>query len=517
MSTGSERDQTGAAPPVPAASSTLAEGAWTGPAPAAEMLEQARLGAAPSPAGRHGFFFRELSVPQATLLLASAFFVSAMLGAVRQALFNAEFGAGRDASAYYAAFRLPDALFVLIAGGALSAAMIPVLISTGRAEGEAARLRLIRVVLTMLLLAFVGLTLAGELLARPFVTFVLAPGFDRPTTDLAVKLTRIMLLQPMILAAGSVALAVLNSRSRFILTAISILSHNVTLILGITATRIHPELGIYGPTFGVVAGAVLQVAIVLPGLLEGRAAALRPRWAPRDMHLREVVRLLIPNGLSVGVGYAGFIVDTSFASTAREPEALAAILNAWLLVGLPITLFGVALGQASFPQMAAHAASGDLRRLRRTVGLSLIFAFAAAIPAAALLFLGGRAAIRTVFEHGEFDAVAASLTGDLLVVYAIALPAYVATEVLTRALIALRDTRTPLLTNSLQLVGRALVIWLLLDSEGAVAIPIAFAITATAETCLLGLVLARKLRGSTAPASPPARARSRPRAGLHRS
>jgi hypothetical protein len=44
-----------------------------------------------------------------------------LLGAVRQILFNARFGVGPKANAYYAAFRLPDTLFSLIAGGALSA------------------------------------------------------------------------------------------------------------------------------------------------------------------------------------------------------------------------------------------------------------------------------------------------------------------------------------------------------------------------------------------------------------
>src|SRR5207253_5321527 len=88
-----------------------------------------------------GLFTRELTVAQATVVLAGSFLFSAFLGAVRQVLFNAEFGAGGDASAYYAAFRLPDTLFSLIAGGALSSAMIPVLVGTARAGGEEAARR----------------------------------------------------------------------------------------------------------------------------------------------------------------------------------------------------------------------------------------------------------------------------------------------------------------------------------------------------------------------------------------
>lgn len=82
----------------------------------------------------------------------------------------------------------------------------------------------------------------------------------------------------------------------------------------------------------------------------------------------------------------------------------------------------------------------------------------------------------------------------MLVAYALGLPAYVATEMFTRGLISLRDTRTPLLTNTAQFVGRALLIMWLLPSAGIVAIPVAFAVTSLLEALLLGVVLLSKIR-----------------------
>jgi len=107
----------------------------------------------------------------------------------------------------------------------------------------------------------------------------------------------------------------------------------------------------------------------------------------------------------------------------------------------------------------------------------------------------GRPAIRIVFEHGKFDAAAGDLTADVLKAYAVALPAYVVAEVISRGLIAMRGTRTPLMTNMAQLGGCALIIALLIHSRGAVAIPIALAVSASVETVVLGTVLAVKLRG----------------------
>jgi putative peptidoglycan lipid II flippase len=331
-----------------------------------------------------------------------------------------------------------------------------------------------------------------EFWAAPIIGLV-APGFDDRTSELTVALTRIMLIQPLILAVGSVATAVLNSRNQFLLTALSLVSHNVALIAGILAAQAFPGLGIYGPTLGVVAGAALQVAILMPGLL-GRGFRFRPAWNPGDRRLGEVIRLLIPNGLAVGVGYAGFILDTAFASKAPETAALAAIYNAWLLVGLPIALLGQAVGQSAFPRLAAHADTMEWPQMRRTLLRALVAVVALAVPALLGLILLGRTAIAILFEHGEFDAAAGSLTYAVLAPYAVALPAYVCTEVITRALIALRDTRTPLLTNSVQLAGRAAIITLLLGSMGVVAIPVAFAVTASVETVALGVVLLLKLR-----------------------
>jgi putative peptidoglycan lipid II flippase len=440
-----------------------------------------------------GLYSREFSISQASAILMVSFFTSALLGAVRQILFNAQFGTGLEANAYYAAFRLPDTLFSLVAGGALSSAMIPVLLSAQREGGSPAARRYLQLVLNSLLAVFTVIVVLGELFAPAFVSRLLAPGFDAQANLLTVQLTRIMLLQPLILAVGSVATAVLNSRNQFFPTALSLLGHNIALIAGILAARFFPSLGIYGPTLGVVVGAVLQVIILYPGLA-AESGRFRPFLDLADTRLRETTRLLIPNGLSVSVNYAGFILDTSFASRALETAGLAAIYNAWLLVGLPIALLGQAIGQAAFPRLAESAAAAEWSKMRSYLFRSMAAAIGLALPALlALLFLG-REVIRFLFERGKFDAAAGDLTYQVLLIYSLALPAYVATELVTRGLVALKDTRTPLATNSLQLLGRGLLMALWVGSYGVRAIPAAFAITATVEAVLLSTILLLKLR-----------------------
>ncbi len=486
----------------------LAQSAWMAFPLAADVLEQLYLAPAawlrrgiaaagmprrPRQLRLRGLLTREFSIAEASFILMASFFLSAGLGAVRQVLFNATFGVSAEANAYYAAFRLPDTLFSLIAGGALSSAMIPVLLSAQREEGDGAAWRLVSQVLTALMAVFALVILLVAVFAPALVTTVLAPGFDSETSALTVTLTRIMLLQPLILLLGSVATAVLNSRNQFLLTGLSVLSHNISLIAAILLVGKLPGLGILGPTLGVIGGAILQVLILLPGL-RGRGGRVRLVHRLGGGRLREVMRLLIPNGLSVGVNYSGFIVDTSFASRAADQAALAALYNAFLLVGLPIALLGQAVGQATFPRLAVHADVGDWVGMRRTLLRSLLAAVGLALPAVAALVLWGRSTIRIIFERGEFTMAAGDLTFQVLVVYAIGLPAYVATEVVTRGLISMRDTRTPLLTNSAQLVLRIALITLLLGSFGTLAIPLAFMISCSLETLVLTVVLVLRLR-----------------------
>jgi putative peptidoglycan lipid II flippase len=132
--------------------------------------------------------------------------------------------------------------------------------------------------------------------------------------------------------------------------------------------------------------------------------------------------------------------------------------------------------------------------MRQTLLRSLGAALGLAIPALLALLLLGRFVIRILFERGNFDAATGDLTFQVLEIYALALPFYVATELVTRGLIALRDTRTPLFTNLLQFGGRILLMTLLFDRLDVLAVPAAFAISASLETLLLSAVLWVRLR-----------------------
>ena len=71
-------------------------------------------------------------VAGAALLLAASILLSRLLGFGREAVIAALVGRGRITDAYNAAFQIPDILFYLLAGGALSVAVIPLPAGAGR-------------------------------------------------------------------------------------------------------------------------------------------------------------------------------------------------------------------------------------------------------------------------------------------------------------------------------------------------------------------------------------------------
>ena len=72
---------------------------------------------------------RRRHIARNTLLVGVSFAFAAATGLLRNVVIARHFGIGADLDAYYAAFKLPDLLFTVVAGGALATAFIPVFAS----------------------------------------------------------------------------------------------------------------------------------------------------------------------------------------------------------------------------------------------------------------------------------------------------------------------------------------------------------------------------------------------------
>lgn len=371
------------------------------------------------------------------------FVLSRVAGLAREVVIGARFGTSPELDAYLAAFRVPDILFQLVAGGALGSAFIPTFAGYwARGNREAAWLLFSRVVnLVTLLLVFIAAVVAVA--AEPLVAQIIAPGFTPEQQLLTAQLMRWMLLSTIIFGASGLIMGALNAVQHFLLPAAAPVFYNLAIIVG--ALLLAPRLGIAGLVVGVIVGALLHFLIQLPGLWRVHAG-YRPALSVTDPGVREVMRLMGPRVLGLFFVQMHFLVNTILAS-GLAPGRLSALNYAWLLMLLPQGVFAQSIATAIFPTFAAQVAAGDVPAMRAAFGQIIRTIFFLTIPAAVGLYILRVPLITVLLERSAFTAESTTLVAYALQFYAIGLVAHAGVEIVVRAFYALHDTWTPVLVG----------------------------------------------------------------------
>ncbi|HUF06004.1 MAG TPA: murein biosynthesis integral membrane protein MurJ [Candidatus Binatia bacterium] len=374
----------------------------------------------------------------ASLILTIAALASRLLGWVRLLVIGSQFGASRELDAYFAAFRIPDAIFQLVVAGALSAALIPVF-QGYRARGQDVEAwRLASSVINLVLIALGVLSLVMAIFA-PFFVPIVAPGFDAPTTELTIRMTRVMLISPVLIGMGAVVTGILNSYQQFTVPAIAPLLYNLAIIGA--AIFLAPIMGVEGLAVGVAIGSLAHLVVQLPNLARvGQRYDLTIGLSHPGV--RRVAWLMGPRTLGLAAGQINFLVSTVLASGLPE-GSLTAYNYAFQLSQIPVGVVGVSIAVALFPTLSSDAALGRIGEIRRQVANAVRVLIFVAAPLMAIMIVLREPLTSVFYEYGAFSAAAAERTASTLLFFAIGLGGHIVVHVLTRAFYAMQDTRTP--------------------------------------------------------------------------
>lgn len=420
----------------------------------------------------------------AAIVISFAFLLSRLLGLLRDRLLVAHFGVGPTVDAYTAAFRLPELLFTLLVSGAFAVAFIPV--ATGLIEKD--KLKQVRelasILLNWLVLATLGIAAALWIFASPLVTLVV-PGFDQARHDLTVELTRIMLITPALFAVSSVLGGVAQSFGRFVFFALASVFYNLGIIAGVL--WLTPSMGITGVAYGVVAGAALQAAVQLCGLV-GLGFRYYPKLSFKRKDVREVFSLMIPRTIDQGIDQVHYTVEMIIGSRLSS-GSLTALYYANNLKNVPLALLGSSIATAAFPRLAARAAKGAKKELiDGFVDYARLILFLV-LPAAALAFLLRGYLVRLIYGFGD------PTTADTLGWFAGSIVAEAFFFLVVRMFYALKDTKTPLIVSgSIIAIGAGLSFGLS-GIYGVKGLAMAQSLLAIIEVTILLVILRRKLNG----------------------
>ncbi|MCH8094892.1 MAG: murein biosynthesis integral membrane protein MurJ, partial [Chloroflexi bacterium] len=205
-------------------------------------------------------------VARSTLIVMGGLLAALITGLFRQRIIAAQFGTSAPMDAYIAANGLPELLFIMLAGGALGFAFIPIYTEYLTAEdGTGANQLVSQVVNSIFILALIVSVLAA-LLAPTIVRapWGLGPHFPEPIQALAVELMRLLLFSTVIFAISSIISSILHSHQHFVLPALSPLVYSLGVIFG--ALVFAPSMGIHGLAWGAIVGAFLHLGVQIPGL-----------------------------------------------------------------------------------------------------------------------------------------------------------------------------------------------------------------------------------------------------------
>ena len=428
---------------------------------------------------------------RSSVAVIALFALGKIVGLFRARLVAQTFGTSPEFDAFTAANQLPEVFFVVIAGGSLAAAFIPIYSQYLNYESRADSARFANTVLTLVLLVLGGISALGAIFAPWLIRHVLVPDFPPEQQLLTAQIMRVILIQTTIFGIGGVLSSILNAHQHFILPALATIALDIGYFIGLFA--FVPSLGVIGLAWGTVVGGILFVLIQLPALLKF-GVHLRPQLDTRMRGVHELVRLMGPRIVTLGVIQLADLIIIRLAS-GLPAGATSGYFYGYGLMQFPQTLFGTAIAMVVFPTLAEQYNARAIDGLRQMAANTLGIIWTLTIPAAAATILLGRPIIVFLFQGGAFDEKATTLVYTVLAVLSIRIVSESTLEIVARLFYARHNTLVPMLAyiGWFGFTGTASVI--LANRLGVVGLALASAIGFTLLAAALFELNRRELGG----------------------
>lgn len=379
-----------------------------------------------------------------------AIFLGQIAGLVRGMIVARTFGASPELDAFFAANRVSETLFLLVAGGALGSAFIPTFTGLLARDEKDSAWRLAAAIANAVTLALSLLALLVALFAPQVVRYALAPGLsdDPQLFTLTISLLRIQLISAVLFGLGGLFVGILNAHQIFLVPALTPALYQLGIIFG--ALVLSPSMGIYGLAWGVVIGAVFYLLIQIPSVVKLTNWSLITDHFSLGLHdsnVRQVLTLMGPRLLGVAIVQLNFWVNTWLASQ-MVSGSVTGLYYGFSLMLMAQAVIAQSAAIAVMPTFSAQHALGQQDEMRSSLAATLRSVILLALPASLGLILLRQPLISLLYQRGEFDARAVEIVAWALLWYAAGMVGHSIMEILTRAFYAQHDTKTPVLIGT---------------------------------------------------------------------
>ncbi|MBU4223769.1 murein biosynthesis integral membrane protein MurJ [Patescibacteria group bacterium] len=414
-------------------------------------------------------FYQEFGgLHRAALVLAASSIMSGLLGLLRDRLLAGTFGAGRELDIYYAAFKIPDFLYIISLSIASVTVLIPFFlekIDVGQKQGK----EFLNNIFTVFLLAMLFLIVAAFFLA-PYLAGMVAPGFSAEAKKQLIVLTRILLLSPFLLGLSNLLSTVVQSFRRFFVYALSPILYNIGIIIGILA--FFPFFGMNGIAIGVVIGALMHALIQMPSI--ARLGFLPSARAKINfLEVWQIIKLSLPRALGLGLNQIIFIFITAVASFLGA-GSIAVFNLSFNLQSLPLSVIGVSYSVAAFPTLARLFVNNQKRQFLDYTIIATRQIIFWSVPVSILLIVLRAQIVRVLFGYGQFGWRDTRLTAAALALFAFSITSQALIILFVRAFYAAGKTTKPIVINILFFIFIAAGIFLSFNAVDSSLSPMPF-------------------------------------------
>ncbi len=369
------------------------------------------------------------------MLISSMIVLTSLSGFLRYRILAGYF-AKEQLDIFFASFRIPDLIFEILITGALTTTFIPIFLKYKSNKNDLSN-NISSIINFILLFLTVFIVVASFFLDRiiPFLT----PGYGPDKMEKIVVFSRLLLVgQLPFFVLGNFLTGIGQANKTFFLSALAPVVYNLSII--ITTVVLYQSLSLSAPIWGVIIGAVLLFIIQIPLLFN---SDFNYRFIlKKTQGLVEFIRLVIPRAFTIIVAQIDATIDLTLA-TLLGSGAYTVFYLAQHLQLLPVSVIGIAFGQASLPYLTEIYQEKKTEQFKKIITDSLLSIFFLTIPLALFFIFARTPLIRLFFGGQKFDWDATVQTAVTLSYFSLALPFHAVYYLLTRCFYAIMDSRTP--------------------------------------------------------------------------
>ena len=380
-------------------------------------------------------FAKQKSIFSSAVLLSFMIVLTSLSGFLRYRILAGYFNI-EELDIFFASFRIPDIIFEILITGALTSTFIPIYVKYKENKKE-----LSENISSIINLIFILLTIFVVIVSLFLNKIIpaLTPGYDLVKMEKIINLSRLLLLgQLPFFVLGNFLTGIGQANKTFFLSALAPIIYNLAIIF--TTIFLYPTLFLLAPIWGVIIGAFFLFVVQIP--LFFNADFNYQFILKKTKGLVEFIKMVIPRAFTVIVAQIDATIDLTL-TTFLGSGAYTVFYLAQHLQLLPVSVIGIAFGQASLPYLTEMFQEKKIEEFKKIISDSILNLFYLTVPIAFFFIFARTPLVRLFFGGQKFDWEATVSTAVTLSYFSLSLPFHGSYYFLTRCFYSMHDSRTP--------------------------------------------------------------------------